>query len=61
MNNVCPTSHGDASTSPEAAMSLMVLSVLGKVTGAMAKAKDFDSGFVLGPEFSPRGISVQLS
>ena len=52
MNNVCPTSHGDASsTSPEAAMSLMVLSVLGKVTGAMAKAKDFDSGFVLGPEF----------
>ena len=37
--------HGDASHfHPEAAMSLMVLSVLGKVTGAMAKAKDFDSG-----------------
>ena len=52
MDNVCPTSHGDASsTSPEAAMSLMVLSVLGKVTGAMAKAKDFYSGFVVGPEF----------
>ena len=32
----------------EAAMSLMVLSVLGKVTGAMAKAKDFDSGVRFG-------------